>query len=160
MAEDFAFNQILGDRGAIDGDEGAGLARGNPMHSLRGQFLAGAAFTGDKDGRARCGGIFQNAIDRLHGGGGANEAGKALARRTRCQHRDLPAKRGALHHIGHRHGQPFRREGLYQKIGSARLHRFYRQRHRTMRRHHHHGQIRIAPAQFAQHGKPIPIRQA
>ena len=26
MAEDFAFNQILGDRGAIDGDEGPGLA--------------------------------------------------------------------------------------------------------------------------------------
>ena len=151
MAEDFAFNQILRNRCAIDGNERPRFAWGDAVHRLGRQFLPRAAFAGDENGRARCSRIFQNAIDRLHGGRSANETGKTLTRCHGDQFRHLAAECGAFHDIGNCDCQAFRRKGLDQKIRSPRLHRFHRQRHRSMRCHHHNRQVRITPAQFTQH---------
>ncbi len=44
MAEEFGLEQRLGDRAAVDGDEGLGRARARPVNGLCEQLLAAAAF--------------------------------------------------------------------------------------------------------------------
>jgi hypothetical protein len=52
VAEQFGFQQVLGDGGAVDGHEGAVPARAGAMDELGQQFLAGAALGLDEDGGA------------------------------------------------------------------------------------------------------------
>ena len=55
VAEKLAFEQILGNRRAIDGHKVAVLAQGLVMQGARHQFLAGAAFPGDQHRGGRIG---------------------------------------------------------------------------------------------------------
>ena len=66
VAEELAFEEVLGDGGAIDFDEGAGGARAPAVDDVGEDFLADAAFAGDEDaafGGGEEGGI---AEDGLH----------------------------------------------------------------------------------------------
>ncbi len=49
VAEHFAFDELLGNRGAVDLHEGLGRARTEGVQGVRHQFLAGAAFAIDQD---------------------------------------------------------------------------------------------------------------
>ena len=67
MAEQFGLQEVLGDRGAIDGDErllGALRAR---MNIARQHFLAGAAFAGDQHRGVRAGDLLGEFHHRGHG---------------------------------------------------------------------------------------------
>ena len=51
IAEQFRFEELLGDAGTIEGHEGAFGSGACCMDALGHEFFAGAAFAGDKDGR-------------------------------------------------------------------------------------------------------------
>ena len=50
VAEEFAFDEVFGDGGAVDLDEGSAGAGALAIEGAGDQFLAGAAFAGDEDG--------------------------------------------------------------------------------------------------------------
>jgi len=67
VAEEFGLDQGFGKGGAIDGDEGAGLAAAFLMDGAGGEFLAGAALALDEDGDIRGGNLVNHALDLVHG---------------------------------------------------------------------------------------------
>ena len=73
VAEDFAFDQRLRNRGAVDGDERLRLARAERVNGARDQFLAGAALAGDQDGGGAGRDHLDQAKDFLHALGGADQ---------------------------------------------------------------------------------------
>jgi hypothetical protein len=50
VAEEFGLEEVLGEGGAVDGDEGLVLAGGVEVEGAGDEFLAGAAFALDEDG--------------------------------------------------------------------------------------------------------------
>ena len=79
VAEEFVFDQAFGDGGAIQGDERLVAARGQVMDGAGEEFLAGAAFTEQQDGR-RSGGDFLDLLaDFADGGVVAEDAREAIA---------------------------------------------------------------------------------
>src|SRR5208283_1756620 len=66
VAEEFALEQVLRDRVAVDGDERAALLRAQPVESLRHHFFAGAAFSQNQHRGAGGGHLADEVEDRLH----------------------------------------------------------------------------------------------
>ena len=77
VAENFAFHQRFGNRGAIDGDERAAGARRKLVNAARDDFLARAGFAGDQNGGGARRGHFHDAHDFLHRLGSADEIAEA-----------------------------------------------------------------------------------
>ncbi len=67
MAEQFAFQQVLRDGGAVDRDEGAGGALGLGVQVAGDDFLAHAALAGDQDRGVGGGHLVGHGDHRLHG---------------------------------------------------------------------------------------------
>ena len=103
MAEEGALQEVLGERAAVDGDEGAGVAAALEVEGAGEQLLAGAVLAGDEDGEIaggdalgeRDGGEERSALPH-HGGVSARVRERGL------QGLHLPlqgdAGQGALHH--------------------------------------------------------------
>ena len=69
VSEQLRLEQVLGDRRAVDGDEGLGGGRTRRMHAAREELLAGSGFALDEDGRVRTGSDLPRECDGLaHGG--------------------------------------------------------------------------------------------
>src|SRR5262245_65293230 len=66
MAEELAFEQVLGDGVAVDGDERAVLLRAPAVERLRHHFLAGAAFSENQDWRRGRSHLANEREDGLH----------------------------------------------------------------------------------------------
>ena len=66
VAEEFAFDELAGDCGHVDGDEGAGAAAAVVVEGAGDEFLAGAAFAVDHDGEVGGGEAGDGAVDLLH----------------------------------------------------------------------------------------------
>ena len=73
MAKEFGLEEVLGEGGAIDGDEGLVLAGGVEMEGAGDQFLAGAAFALDEDGGVGIGYFCNEVVNLLHARTGAND---------------------------------------------------------------------------------------
>ncbi len=67
VAEQFGFEQILGNRRGVDGDERPFGTRTVPMQRTRHQFLARTGFAGDQHGGVREGETANGPEDFLHG---------------------------------------------------------------------------------------------
>lgn len=78
MAEEFGFEEVFGEGGAIDGDEGGVVAAGIVVEGAGDEFLAGAAFAEDEDGGFGIGDAFDHAEDVLHALAGADDLGEAV----------------------------------------------------------------------------------
>lgn len=78
MAEEFGFEEVFGEGGAIDGDEGGVVAAGIVVEGSGDEFLAGAAFAEDEDGGVGIGDAFDHAEDVLHALAGADDLGEAV----------------------------------------------------------------------------------
>src|SRR5690606_18154901 len=74
MAEDLALHEVLRDGAAIDRDEGSVAPGAATVDRLGAHLLARPRLARDEDGRAAGGGAVDDAVDRLHGEGGADEA--------------------------------------------------------------------------------------
>src|ERR1700722_5493839 len=66
VAEDFAFHQGFGNRGAVDGDERTRGARRKFVNAAGDDFFAGAGFAGDENGCGTRRGHLDDAHDFLH----------------------------------------------------------------------------------------------
>ena len=87
VAEQLAFQQILRDRAAVDGDEWLLGARSKIVQRLRQRLLAGAALTQQQDRHIGRGELLDVAADLQHRLIGGDDP---LDRRT-CRHRGQPA---------------------------------------------------------------------
>ena len=74
VPEQLAFQEVPRDGGTVDGDKGSGAARTPRVDGARHQFLAGAGFAGDEDGRLGVGHLAHHREDPLHGAGGPDDA--------------------------------------------------------------------------------------
>src|SRR5262249_20760444 len=79
VTEQLALEQLLGQRGARDGDEAFGAAGAVEMQRPRDELLPGTAFAKDEDIRATARGLFDEPIDGLHRGAAADEIPEFVA---------------------------------------------------------------------------------
>jgi hypothetical protein len=73
VAKQFGLQQLLGQRGAVDGDERFVAAQALLVDGAGDQFLAGAALALDEDGHIARGDFFDELADGAHGFRGAEE---------------------------------------------------------------------------------------
>src|SRR5262245_11753541 len=74
MAEEFALQQSFRDSSAVDGNERLRGTGAIEVNGARDQFLAGAAFSEDKDCRVASGDARDKSINFMHGFAFANHA--------------------------------------------------------------------------------------
>jgi hypothetical protein len=67
VAEELAFDEVFGDGGAIEGDEGAGVAGAFAVERAGDELLAGAAFALDEDGGVGAGDAAEEGPEFLDG---------------------------------------------------------------------------------------------
>ena len=79
VAEQLAFQQRFREGGAVDRDERIPTALARIMDRLREQLLAGAAFTGDENGRIGPRITFRSAQGALEGGAVSQDLLEAVA---------------------------------------------------------------------------------
>ena len=140
VAEQGGFEQVFGNRGAVDRHEGFGAARRVGVDVAREHFLAGARFAGQQ-----------------HGGVGVGDlAGQRqqLARASVFDHRagSTGGGAGVAPHMGEQH---FRLEGFEEEIAGAALHRGDRLFDIAKGRHQHHRQLWQTVADLAEQGQPV-----
>ncbi|MEJ0042377.1 MAG: hypothetical protein WDM81_09230 [Rhizomicrobium sp.] len=80
MAEQFAFDELLGDRSHVDRDEGAVAPLAVIVQRPRDEFLARAAFAHDHDREIGLGQPRDDAVDLLH----RPASGRSAATGLRC----------------------------------------------------------------------------
>ena len=73
VAEELALEELLGDGGAVDGDERRRRARAVLVDGAGDELLAGAALAGDEDGHVLRGDAADGLVDLEHRGVGAEE---------------------------------------------------------------------------------------
>ncbi len=91
VAEELALQQVLGDGGAVDGDEELLGARAVLVDGAGDELLAGAALAGDEDGGVGRRDLPDGLVDALHGGRGADDGLVALDRGDLIGHDDFLA---------------------------------------------------------------------
>ncbi|OPZ05947.1 MAG: hypothetical protein BWZ08_02381 [candidate division BRC1 bacterium ADurb.BinA292] len=79
VAEEFAFEDRLGEGGAVDLDEGLVGAEAVVVDRVGDQFLAGAALAADQDGGVALADLGDEVVDVLHDVGVADDVGRAEA---------------------------------------------------------------------------------
>jgi hypothetical protein len=89
VAEELRLDQGLGDRAAVDGDQGAAGARRSLVDLAGDQLLAGAGLAGDHDGDVDAGDLLDAAVDVDHLRAGADDLAEADAL-------EAPREAGAL----------------------------------------------------------------
>ena len=95
VAEQFAFDQRFGQRGAVDGDERPLPARAERVQRARHHFLAGAALAGDQHAGLARSGLLQQGENFLHLGRRAHHfAQRALVAELPFQHALFRAQAG------------------------------------------------------------------
>ena len=151
MAEQFGFQQVLGQGGAVDRDQGLARAGAGTVDGAGHQLLAGAGFPGDEH---RGLGGRHGGDDLAHGADGGAAAqdlgpGGGLA--------ELAAQLAVLHaHAGVVHGplqglaQGVEVQRLGQIIVGAQAQGLHGGLHGGIGRHQHHGQGRIVVQDAAQ----------
>ncbi|EGY01559.1 hypothetical protein AZA_55281 [Nitrospirillum viridazoti Y2] len=159
MAEDLTFQQVLGDGGAVDGDEGMIAAGAAAVDGIGRQLLARAALAREEDAGPAGRHAFDQAIDRLHGGGGADEGMKAAPVQLPPVMGDDAGQAPPLQGVAHGDDQAGGGEGLHQEIEGAIAHGLHRHADGAVGRHHDDRQVGVALPGGAQHLQPIDVRQ-
>ena len=123
VAEQLALDQPVGDRGAVDGDEGTLAARPQIVDGPRDQLLAGAALAPDQHRDLRHRDATDGLEDLLHDGAAAEQAPELILRRDlRAQPHHLALQLAAREQLAHLDAERLHLEGLGQVVGGAELH--------------------------------------
>ena len=158
VPEQLRFDQIGGDRAAIDGDDRLFRAWRSGMDRIGDDFLADAAFPLDqhRHARARClGGNRQRRAEHRLGADDLVETqgcGNLFGQRAQLSGR-LAANGGFQ-----RREHPLGRQRLHQEIGRASAHGVHRLRDGAVRGEHQHRQRRATGAQLGDEAGRIGIR--
>ena len=79
MAEELALDQILGQGGAVDADEGGVAPHAAEMQGARDQFLAGARLAADQHGGHAVGHLRDLVVDQPHAARGADQVRRLVS---------------------------------------------------------------------------------
>ena len=159
MAEQLALDELLGNRAAVDGNEGALGPRGEVVQGARDQLLACSALAGDQHRRPGRRDLLQKAQHLLHRGRLGDDATGASRRL------DLPPQAAvlgpkALAFLGlaqyEKHFVGTKR--LPQVVVRPCLHRLERQVVRPVRAHHDHRGVRRLFLHGANELQPVDAR--
>ena len=83
VTEEFGFQEVFGDGGAVEGHEGCLGAGAVLVDSAGDEFLAGAGFSSDEDGDVLGGDATDGFVDFAHGGTGTEDGAVAVGLRGR-----------------------------------------------------------------------------
>ena len=114
VAEELRFDQLLGNRGAINFHERAFAAKARGMQGARNKFLARAAFTIDKDAAVGRRGDGDLLAQRLHGNAIADYL--VAVAQFAAQQLVLLFQAALLNGVADENNDPFERERLLDKI--------------------------------------------
>ena len=149
VAEEFAFEQVFGDRRAVDGDERLVHAGAVLENGAGDEFLAGAAFAGDQDGRAGRRDLADELVNLLHCGRIADDGLAAFLRvKLGGKGDDLFHRAGGGERLEKQVLQLGNVEGLEHVIVGPALHRLDGRLRGAVGRHHDHDLLRVDLAQF------------
>ncbi|MNN13033.1 hypothetical protein D3C81_1260500 [compost metagenome] len=145
MTEQLAFEQLLGDRRAVEGDEGLAGPWPEVVQAARDQFLAAAGFAADQHVDRRRRQIQHLPAQGLQGRGDAEQARLdvlaqvgLLAQLAVLQHQ-LALVHGAAQALQ----QGLRAERLFQEVVGALVHGLHRHRHVAMAGQEDHRQLAV-----------------
>ena len=151
VAEQFAFQKLFGNRGAIDGEKRLRRAVAVMIDRAGYQFLARAAFAGDERGRVGCGNLADEFENALHRSAAADDAEFVIFRfEERRVGDDLLHVARGLERIGNDFLELGNVKRLEQIIVSAELHRFDGGLRRAVSRHQNDEQLGIGDADFTE----------
>ena len=153
VAEQLAFQQCVGQGGAVQLQQGAVCTRGVVVDSLGGHALSGTAFSLDQDGSALgFGGLAHQVDDLLHGRAFSHDRVYIVAALGRfhgiadahAQGQHLGGTADGVDHVGEV-------ERLDQIIVGAQLHGFHRALHHVVGAHHDDDGGGVFALDLAQH---------
>ena len=120
VPEQLAFDQVGGDRTAVDGDERAIAAPAEVMHGARDELFAGSALAGDEHAECRAGHPRDLLVHRLHRRRAAPQVAELPAVfPARAHGRDFRLQRRRPHHAREDAAQLFRVDRLDQVVGGT-----------------------------------------
>ncbi|MCY1297384.1 hypothetical protein D9M70_468210 [compost metagenome] len=157
MAEQLVLEQALGDRRAVEGDEGLRGARAEVVQAAGDQFLAAAGLAADQHVDRRLRQLQHLAAQLLHAGGEAEQARVdalaqvgGLAQAAVLQHQAALVE-GALQALQ----QGLRAERLFQEVVGALAHRLDRHRHVAVAGEEDHRQVAVELLQAFEQGQAV-----
>ena len=140
VAEQLALEQRLGQRGAVDRDEGAGGAAAQAVQAARGDLLAGAALAVDQHVGAGAGEAREQRAHHVHRGARSDQLG---------EHRADGARLGLLPAgLQHAAGEAVEGERLGEEVDGAGAHRGHGAIDRARAAHHQHVERGPLPQQL------------
>ncbi len=158
VAEQDRLHEIVGDRAAIDRDEGLGAPVALAVDGARDQLLADAGLALDQHRDVRRRGLLgaaqhgkhlwaagDDVLERQRAGLAAFDAGK------------LVGERALFQRVAQRHLQPLGADRLHHEIDRARAHRRHHIVDAAMRGLHDHRHIAARLAHPRQHAEPVEI---
>ena len=159
MAEDLAFQQVARDGGAVDGDERLVATAAELVQGIGAELLAGAALAGDEHGGLAGGRVLQDAVDRLHGHGMADEVAEAVAAGFFLDLGDLLLELAPFQCVAHRDAQAVGGERLGQEVERPLPHRFDGQTNRGLAGDDHDLDRQAAAADLAHQVDAVHVGQ-
>ena len=124
VAEQFAFQQVFRNGGAVDGEEGPAIALAVMIDGAGDEFLAGAAFAGDQGRGVAAGELADDFENVLHGLAAADDAQVVILRfQQRLVRDDLPHVARGLEGVENDLFEAGHVEGFEEVIVSAQFHR-------------------------------------
>ena len=158
VAEQFRFQQRVGEAGAVHGEEGLRGAAAEIVYGARHQFLARARFAHDQRGGIGARRLRDQLVDHHHGSAAAHQAGMREVQRlgfgSRGVIRLAPRIQVAAQQLHYSRDL----ERLADEIAGARGHGLHRGFHRALGRHQHDRDVRMPAPQRAHQFQPAAIR--
>ena len=143
--------EILGDRAAIDGDEGLARAFRGTLDRARDQFLADAGFAFDQNGDIGLRGALSQPHHLAHLGALADQVvEREPVLGLLLEPRDFAGKRPDFERVADGNRDALRTRGFHEEIAGAGAHRFDRGIDSALRGQHDDGKSFMCRAQFAE----------
>ncbi len=160
VAEEFALQKILGDRRAVDFDEGTGSAARFFVDGAGDEVFAHSAFAAQQNGGVGGRNAFDGGEHFLHFGTDRDDVGMAvLLSKGFAKRAVLFAQAGVIEFLVHHHPHLDERERLEDVIAGAGFHRLNRCLNRAERGHDDYGQRGILLLGGLQKFEPVDARE-
>ncbi|MNQ84837.1 hypothetical protein D3C85_999770 [compost metagenome] len=162
MAENFAFEQVLRQAAAVQGDELFGVAATEIMQAACNQFLAGAGLAFDQHVGRGIGNVGDQFPQVLHGRRATDDPpfeGVALGQLP-TQRRDFSRQAALLQGAAGDVHQAFGGEGFLHEVVGAVAHGLHRHGNIAVASDQHHRQAAVAGLEAFQQGQAVDAGQA
>ena len=117
VAEELGVDVVLGDRGAVELDEGAVFAEGFGVHGAADELFAGAAFAEDEDAAVGGGHEFDLLAEGFDGDAGAGDGG--LGGELAVEFGVILAETAGLHGVAENNEGAIEGEGFFEEVVGA-----------------------------------------